>query len=59
MKKFFQFCKECVAELNKVTWPSFNDALSSIRLVLVSTIAIAFILGLLDLLFAEGLRFIF
>ncbi len=57
--KFFQFCKECVAELRKVTWPSREQVISSVKIVLISTISIAIILGLLDWLFTQGLRIIF
>ena len=59
MKKFFQFCKECVAELRKVTWPSREQVISSVKIVLISTIVVAIILGLLDWLFTQGLRIIF
>lgn len=59
MKKFFQFCRECVGELKKVTWPSAPQVFSSVRVVLVSTIVVAVILGLLDWGFTEGLRAIF
>jgi len=59
MKKFVQFCKECVAELRKVVWPSRNEAVASVQVVVISTIVIALILGLLDLVFTEGLRLIF
>lgn len=59
MKKFGQFCKECIAELKKVTWPSREQVVSSVKIVLISTIACAIILGLLDWLFTEGLRIIF
>lgn len=59
MKKFFQFCKECVAELKKVSWPSRDQVLSSVKVVLLSTICIAVVLGGLDWLFTEGLRLVF
>ncbi len=59
MKKIFQFCKECAAELKKVVWPSRSEAIASVQVVVISTIIIALILGLLDWLFTEGLRIIF
>lgn len=59
MKKMIQFFKECVGELKKVTWPTFGDAMSSVKIVLVSTVVIAIILGLLDWLFTLGLQLIF
>ena len=59
MKKFVQFCRECVGELGKGVWPSRSEAVASVKVVIVSTIVVALILGLLDLLFTEGLRLIF
>lgn len=59
MNKIIQFCKECAAELRKVVWPSRVTAVASVKVVVVSTLVVALILGLLDLLFTEGLRLIF
>lgn len=59
MAKVFSFFKECGAELRKVTWPTREDVISSVKVVLVSTIIIAVILGVLDLLFSAGMSFIF
>ncbi len=59
MKKFFQFCKECVAGLKMVTWPTRDEVVSSVKIVLVSTIAVAVILGFLDWLFTAGIRLVF
>ena len=59
MKKFIQFVKECAGELRKVTWPTRTDVLSSTKVVFVSTIVVAVILGLLDWLFTKGLFFVF
>lgn len=59
MGKIVRFFKECVAELKKVVWPSRNDAFSSVKVVLVSTIIIAVILGLLDLVFVTGMNMVF
>ncbi len=59
MKKIFQFIRECAGELRKVTWPTRNDVISTTRVVFISTIIVAVILGLFDWLFTEGLRLIF
>lgn len=59
MNKFFQFCKECGAELKKVVWPTRAEVVSSVKIVLISTVVVAVILGLLDWLFTEGLRLVF
>jgi preprotein translocase subunit SecE len=59
MKKLVQFCRECMGELAKVVWPSRSEAVASVKVVIFSTIVVALILGLLDMLFTEGLRLIF
>jgi len=58
MAKIFQFFKESRAELKKVVWPTKADVLSSIKVVIISTIVVAIILGLLDLGFSELFRLI-
>lgn len=57
--KIFQFFKECGAELKKVVWPSRDDILSSVKVVLISTVVVAVILGLLDFLFNSGMNLVF
>ena len=52
------FIRESIAELKKVVWPSGQDALSSLKVVLVSTVIIACILGLFDWGFTELFRLI-
>ncbi len=59
MAKVMGFFKECVAELRKVVWPSRDDVVSSVKVVIISTIIIAVILGALDLLFTTGMRLVF
>ena len=56
MAKIIRFFKESGAELKKVVWPTKEDVLSSIKVVLISTIIIAVILGALDLGFSELFR---
>ena len=58
MSKVIQFIRESRAELKKVVWPTKEDVLSSIKVVLISTIIIAIILGALDLGFSELFRII-
>ncbi len=58
MAKVFQFFKESRAELKKVVWPTKADVLSSIKVVIISTIVVAILLGLLDLGFSELFRLI-
>jgi len=59
MKKVIQFVKESHAELKKVVWPGRDDVISSVKVVLVSTVIIAAILGLIDFLLLLGVRAIF
>ena len=56
MGKVIQFVKESRAELKKVVWPTRDDVVSSIKVVIISTILVAVILGLLDLGFTELFR---
>jgi preprotein translocase subunit SecE len=59
MQKIVRFIKECAAEMKKVVWPNKTDVVSSIKVVLLSTLIVAVILGLLDLLFVTGMNKIF
>ena len=56
MAKVIQFVKESRAELKKVVWPTRDDVVFSIKVVIISTILVALILGLLDLGFTELFR---
>lgn len=56
MSKIKQFLHESKSELRKVVWPSRNDVVSSVKVVIVSTIIIAVVLGLLDFVFTESFR---
>ncbi|MDR1930934.1 MAG: preprotein translocase subunit SecE [Treponema sp.] len=59
MGKVIQFFRESYAELRKVVWPSRDDVVSSVAVVLVSTVIIAAVLGLVDFLLISGVRKIF
>ncbi|BDC92389.1 preprotein translocase subunit SecE [Treponema bryantii] len=58
MAKVIQFFKESRAELKKVVWPTKDDVISSIKVVIISTIVVAVILGLLDLGFSQLFRIV-
>ena len=58
MSKISPFFNESKAELRKVVWPSRDDVVSSVKVVIVSTIIIAIVLGLLDFAFTEAFRFL-
>jgi len=59
MKKIIQFFKECYAELRKVVWPSRDDVVSSVGVVIISTVIIAMVLGLIDILLLLGVQAVF
>jgi len=59
MKKIIQFFKESYAELRKVVWPGRDDVISSVKVVIISMIIVASILGLIDMLLLLGIRAIF
>jgi len=59
MKRIITFFQESYAELKKVTWPSREEALASTRVVLVSTILIALMLGAVDLVLFKIVDWIF
>jgi len=57
--KIVQFFKESVAELKKVVWPTRDNVSSSVKVVLISTVIVAVLLGALDMLFTAGFNFVF
>jgi preprotein translocase subunit SecE len=59
MRKIVQFIKESYAELRKVVWPGREDVISSVKVVLISTVLFAVVLGLVDVLLLLGVQAIF
>lgn len=59
MKKLIGFVRNSYAELRKVTWPSREEVGSSTRVVLISVVIFAIILGTLDYLFLAGIDLLF
>ncbi|MDR2795092.1 MAG: preprotein translocase subunit SecE [Spirochaetaceae bacterium] len=59
MRKIVKFINESYAELKKVIWPSRDDVISSVKVVVFSTIIIAVVLGLVDVLLLLGIQAIF
>ena len=53
MAKVFGFFGECVRELKLVVWPTKEHVWSSVKVVVVSTVLVAIVLGALDLGFAK------
>ena len=59
MKKIVQFFSESYAELKKVVWPSRGEVTSSTRVVLISVVLCAAVLGVVDFLILAGIDLIF
>jgi preprotein translocase subunit SecE len=59
MKRIILFFQESFAELKKVTWPSRDEALASTKVVLVSTLLIAGMLGLVDFILFKLVDWLF
>ena len=59
MRRIILFFQESYAELRKVTWPSREEALASTKVVLVSTLIIAAMLGLVDFILFKFVDWIF
>jgi preprotein translocase subunit SecE len=59
MKKIVQFFKDSYGELKRVVWPGREEVASSTKVVLVSVLIFAAVLGLVDFLLLAGMDFIF
>jgi preprotein translocase subunit SecE len=59
MNKIILFVRESYAELRKVIWPGRDDVISSVKVVIISTVIIAALLGLVDMLLLLGVQAIF
>ena len=59
MKKFFRYLKECRLEMKKVAWPNRATILSSTKIVLITTVIFAALLGLVDFLLMKMIYFLF
>ncbi|MEJ2664016.1 MAG: preprotein translocase subunit SecE [Spirochaetia bacterium] len=59
MQKIIKFFKDSYAELRKVTWPSRDEVMASTRVVIIAILAVAFALGLVDILLLNGITFLF
>ncbi len=59
MKKFFRYLKECRLEMKKVAWPNRATILSSTKIVLITTVIFAVLLGLVDFLLMRVVHLLF
>lgn len=53
------FIRECVEELKRVSWPTRKQVWNSTKVVVISTIVAAAILGLMDWVFTQGFLAVF
>ena len=56
MSKVGQFIRESKAEMKMVVWATKDDVVSSVKVVIISTVIVAVVLGLLDFGFTEAFR---
>lgn len=59
MKRFFRYLKECRLEMKKVAWPTRSTILTYTKIVLVTSIIFAVLLGLVDFVLLKGLYLVF
>jgi preprotein translocase subunit SecE len=59
MNRIIQFIRESYAELRKVIWPGRDDVVSSVKVVIISTVIVAAVLGFIDMLLLLGVQAIF
>lgn len=58
-KKTAKYLSESRLELKKVVWPTKAQVVSSTKIVLISTIVIAIVLGAVDFVLLKGLYILF
>ena len=59
MRKIVNFFKESYSELKKVVWPSRSEVAASTKVVIISVIIFALVLGAVDFLLIIGVDIIF
>jgi len=59
MEKIKNYIKEVIEEAKHVTWPTKKQTIFFTIAVLAVSVVIAYYLGLLDFLFARGLKLLF
>ena len=59
MKRIVQFFQDSAAEMKKVVWPSRDEVTASTRVILVSTVLFAIVLGIVDYILFRGLDLLF
>ena len=59
MKRIINFIQDSTAEMKKVVWPSRDEVAASTRVILVSTVLFAIVLGIVDYILFRGLDLLF
>lgn len=59
MGRVVQFFKDSAAEVRRIVWPSRDSVIASTKVVVVSTLIIAFLLAVVDYLFITILGLLF
>jgi preprotein translocase subunit SecE len=59
VKKVIKFFKDSYGELRKVIWPTKEEVASSTKIVIISVIIFAVVLGFVDYLLLLGVDLIF
>ncbi len=59
MKRFFRYLRECGLEMKKVAWPSRNTVITYTRIVLITSLIFAVLLGLVDYVLLKGVYLVF
>ena len=59
MKRIVQFFQDSIGEMKKVVWPSRDEVTASTRVILVSTVLFAIVLGVVDYILFRGLDLLF
>ena len=59
MRRIIQFFKDSYAELKRVVWPGKEAVASSTKVVIISVVLFALVLGVVDFLLLRGMDLIF
>jgi preprotein translocase subunit SecE len=59
MKKLVKYFKECYLAMKKVSWPNKATVISSTKIVIITTVVFAVLLGLADFLLLKAVSLLF
>lgn len=58
MDKLINYIKASIEEMKKVTWPTRKETYNYTLMVIFISLGVAMFLGLLDVIFTNGLEFL-